>query len=275
MIGLAVALVIMTQTSAGGWDIGKSDERCIASQSFEGAGSTELVVSIELDGSAVVMVQNENWSTVKGQRYPDVSISVDQDIYSGGVATGVGDLLSKGFVIGVPAEFLDDFAKGRTLRFHNGGTLVDSLSLSGSAAAVGSLRRCMEVVRRENQAAERERQRLAHIPIDPFASPIETKDDPPQSYGGGDWSRPPRPTERDFPQRALDRGVNGAATIECMVTPSGRPEGCRVVSEEPSGMGFGAAAVRVVLRGQLSPRTFDSGQPGDRFTVEIPFSLDR
>ncbi len=279
MIGLAFALAVAVESSywpaAGDWDMGKAEDRCLTSQTFEGPGSTELIVTIELDGSAIVMVQNENWSTVKGQKYPDISITIDDNAYSGGIATGVGDYLSKGFVIGVPAEFLDDFGRGRSLRFHNGDTLVDSLNLRGSAAATSSLRRCIEVVRRENQTAERERQRLAHIPTDPFAAPAETKDEPAQLFGGVQWTRPPRPTERDFPQRALDRGVGGSASVECAMTPSGKPEDCRVVSEEPSGMGFGAAAVRIVQRGQLSPRTVDSGQPGDRFTVAIPFPLDR
>jgi len=88
------------------------------------------------------------------------------------------------------------------------------------------------------------------------------------------WARPPRPTERDFPQRALDRGVGGSATIECTVTPNGRPEGCRVVSEEPSGMGFGAAAIRIVQRGQLSPRTVDGAATNAKFVVRVPFNLD-
>ena len=88
------------------------------------------------------------------------------------------------------------------------------------------------------------------------------------------WARPPRPTERDFPQRALDRGVGGSATVECTVTPSGKPEGCRVVSEEPSGMGFGSAAVRIVQRGQLSPRTVDGAATNAKFVVRVPFNLD-
>lgn len=279
MIGLAFALAVAVESSywpaAGDWDMGKAEDRCLTSQSFEGPGSTELTVTIELDGSAIVMVQNENWSTVKGQKYPDISITIDDNAYSGGIATGVGDYLRKGFVIGVPAEFLDDFGRGNSLRFHNGDTLVDILNLRGSAAAVSSLRRCIEVVRRENQIAERERQRLAHIPVDPFATPIPTRDEPARSLGDIQWARPPRPTERDFPQRALDRGVSGSASVQCAMAANGQATECRVISEEPSGMGFGAAAIRVLQRSQLSPRTVDSGQPGDRFTVTIPFSLDR
>ncbi|WP_292051303.1 energy transducer TonB, partial [Brevundimonas sp. UBA5866] len=87
------------------------------------------------------------------------------------------------------------------------------------------------------------------------------------------WSRAPRPTERDFPQRALDRGVGGYAVVECTVTPSGRPEGCRTIEESPSGMGFGQAAQRIVQRGQLSPRTVDGAATNAKFTVRVPFNL--
>jgi protein TonB len=38
-------------------------------------------------------------------------------------------------------------------------------------------------------------------------------------------------------------------------------------------MGFGAAAMRVVQRGQLSPRTVDGAAVGATFTVRIPFNL--
>lgn len=86
------------------------------------------------------------------------------------------------------------------------------------------------------------------------------------------WSRPPRPTADDFPQRAMDRGVSGSATIQCTATASGRPANCRVVSETPSGMGFGAAGLRVVQRGVLSPNTVDQAADGSTFTVAVPFS---
>ena len=62
--------------------------------------------------------------------------------------------------------------------------------------------------------------------------------------------------------------------VECTVTPSGRPEGCRTVEESPSGMGFGAAAQRIVARGQLAPRTVDGAAVNAKFTVRVPFNLD-
>ncbi|MCG2662815.1 MAG: energy transducer TonB [Brevundimonas sp.] len=87
------------------------------------------------------------------------------------------------------------------------------------------------------------------------------------------WSRQPRPTADDFPARALEREISGSATVECTARSNGSPANCRVVSEEPAGMGFGRAAVRVVQRGQLSPRTVDGAAQDATFRVRVPFTL--
>ena len=87
------------------------------------------------------------------------------------------------------------------------------------------------------------------------------------------WSRPPRTTDADYPSRALEREISGSAVVQCTAQANGRPANCRVVSETPSGAGFGAAAVRIVQRGQLSPRTVDGAARDATFTVRIPFNL--
>ncbi|MEJ8405642.1 energy transducer TonB, partial [Brevundimonas vesicularis] len=87
------------------------------------------------------------------------------------------------------------------------------------------------------------------------------------------WSRQPRPTADDFPARALEREISGSATVECTARSNGSPANCRVVSEEPAGMGFGRAAIRVVQRGQLSPRTVDGAAQDATFRVRVPFTL--
>ncbi|WP_191553889.1 energy transducer TonB [Brevundimonas aurantiaca] len=87
------------------------------------------------------------------------------------------------------------------------------------------------------------------------------------------WARQPRPTADDFPARALEREISGSATVECTARANGSPANCRVVSEEPAGMGFGRAAIRVVQRGQLSPRTVDGAAQDATFRVRVPFTL--
>jgi hypothetical protein len=79
------------------------------------------------------------------------------------------------------------------------------------------------------------------------------------------WIRSPDPDATgDFmPAFANDLGINGQATIRCLVEKAGSPSRCEVVSEAPDGLGFGAAGIQVVMTGYLSPKIVDGRpQPG-------------
>lgn len=265
---IALAAQVTTWPSQGDWDVARGPDRCLAYLEYEGEGATELVVTVELDGSSMVLATNSNWTTEPDRQYPDMALEVGRTRYAGAGAKGsTSDSYKRGFTMPMPAEFLDDFAQGDNLKFFNGETLVDSLNLKGSAIAVRSLRECITAVRRQRDAEERERQRLAHIPTNPFALAGAPSANP----SALEWSRPPRPTEADFPQRALDRNVDGSATVECTAASNGRPSDCRILAEDPPGLGFGSAALRIIQRGQLSPRTVDR-MLGEKIEVRIPFN---
>lgn len=269
---LALAAGQTAWPDAGGWQIGQFEERCLTSLDFEGEGSTELNVSLELDGSSFIIIDNLNWTTVKDRHYPEVRVVLDGATYSGAGAHGS---LSGGYRHGLsmimPVEFLDGFARSSSFKIFNGDQLVDSLDLDGSAAATSSLRRCISVVRREHAAAERERERLAHIPKNPFA------DEPPAASAelatDVQWARLPLATAEDFPARALEREISGSAVVSCTSQADGSVANCRVVSETPTGLGFGRAAIRVVQRAQLSPRSVDGMTRDQEFRVTISFNL--
>ncbi|WP_183202043.1 hypothetical protein [Brevundimonas lenta] len=138
-------------------------------EDFDGPGETQLVLALELDGSSSLMLTNAGWSSVADQQYPSLAVLVNGNVYDGAGGVGVEVLGRKGFAMNMPAEFLNDVAAGRALDVYLGDQVVDSLSLTGSADGVSALRRCIVGVRREHEAAERERRRFEGLPRDPFA----------------------------------------------------------------------------------------------------------
>lgn len=85
-----------------------------------------------------------------------------------------------------------------------------------------------------------------------------------------------RPTGQDvqrvFPQRAKAERVNGAALVECKVQDDGTLTACVVLAEKPVTHRFGEAALRLMPKFQLEPKTADGSTVGGG-TVKIPLSF--
>lgn len=97
---------------------------------------------------------------------------------------------------------------------------------------------------------------------------------PPQPMaviGHPNWIKKPGPRQFEihFPKAALDKGVSGAATLDCRVAANGTVNSCRVVDESPVGQHFGSAAIKLSKYFKMSPRTED-GRPVDGAAVRIP-----
>lgn len=78
-----------------------------------------------------------------------------------------------------------------------------------------------------------------------------------------------------YPQSAIRRtggGVavtHGTAVLDCQVKPDGGLDRCRIVSETPSGYGFGAAAKRMAERGRVRVADLPPGETTVR--LRVPF----
>lgn len=89
-----------------------------------------------------------------------------------------------------------------------------------------------------------------------------------------DWLK--KPTAENlwsvFPVEAYRKSRSGKAVIACVVTVQGVLRDCRPVSEEPQGLGFGAAAVALSPQFLMRPAMRD-GKPVESL-VRIPINWD-
>lgn len=114
----------------------------------------------------------------------------------------------------------------------------------------------------------------------PTPTPIPVAIDPPPAppspvLTGMQWLQ--RPSSQDFnryyPSRAMEREQEGRVILDCLVSADGRIA-CSVISENPTGWGFGEAAVRISRNFRAAAQTSD-GRPtsGGRTRVPITFQL--
>lgn len=90
------------------------------------------------------------------------------------------------------------------------------------------------------------------------------------------WIRRPTAEEagRLYPERALNRGVAGSATLWCGIRADGTMTDCQVVDESPAGWRFGAAALSMAKFFRISPKTVDGkAVEGSRVRIPVVFSL--
>jgi protein TonB len=74
---------------------------------------------------------------------------------------------------------------------------------------------------------------------------------------------------RFYPPGAAAAGIEGAASIHCVVTINGTLSNCTVASETPPRQGFGNAAKHLAPYFRMKPKTVD-GQPVEGAEVTIP-----
>lgn len=78
------------------------------------------------------------------------------------------------------------------------------------------------------------------------------------------------PEEKDWPQGTSIAAV-GRAKVECTVSTEGVPGDCKVLEEEPEGLGFGAAAIKYAMDYRFSPAMKDGQPVAGPFVIDVPF----
>jgi len=82
----------------------------------------------------------------------------------------------------------------------------------------------------------------------------------------------PRQFEAHWPERAWRNRVSGRVMLSCIVPRPGPPRRCRVVSEYPRNLGFGAAAMRLSGLFRIQPVT--RGAEVQNLPVIVPITFD-
>lgn len=88
-----------------------------------------------------------------------------------------------------------------------------------------------------------------------------------------DWVARPSGSDlaRLYPRDAARNRITGSAVLECRVAANGQVEDCIVLSEEPEGMGFGAATVALSSRFRMTPMDVQ-GVPYGESVVRLPIN---
>lgn len=165
--------------NVNGWSVYNSWNQCTLSTTFEGPGSTRFFLLTEPDEPSVLSISNSQWQSIEDKMpYPAVMFFDGKGVETKLIGLNEKDgAFEPGFTLYARSEdtdwLLDQLARSKNLSFYREGTLIDSLSLGGSSAAVAELRRCLSLTKRAieaNEAANREYdRRWKRLTGDPFA----------------------------------------------------------------------------------------------------------
>src|SRR5262249_31357003 len=86
------------------------------------------------------------------------------------------------------------------------------------------------------------------------------------------WAREPLELERCYPARALQRGIEGQAVLQCDVSETGMLS-CVVISENPARWGFGDAALRISREYAMVPAMANGVPTPGRYRMVVPFDI--
>lgn len=98
------------------------------------------------------------------------------------------------------------------------------------------------------------------------------------SAGTGQEGIPPASVETPSPEAPkatlLEDPDGGRVVLNCAVRPDGTLTDCRIEEEQPAGVGFGEAALRVASQSRVSAETARAASSDSRVRFTTRFRLD-
>ena len=103
--------------------------------------------------------------------------------------------------------------------------------------------------------------------------PVASRQPTPRIVANPAWLTVPSAEDvaHAYPPSALEGGTEGKSSMECLVESDGALTTCRIVSEDPSGAGFGHAELRLASSFRMKP-TLDDGTPVAGAKIVIPLT---
>ena len=119
---------------------------------------------------------------------------------------------------------------------------------------------------------------LGHVvpeSVDDATPATETPPEPPVArvINNPSWISQPTGDQmmRAYPNRAIERGIAGSVSLNCLVEANGTVSGCAVTGETPAGQGFGRSAQQLSRYFRVSPRTVNGAPEGSRVAINLRF----
>jgi periplasmic protein TonB len=108
-------------------------------------------------------------------------------------------------------------------------------------------------------------------PTEPYFGPVAPTG--PVEITSPRWLQRPHNLARYYPARAVDRAIEGEVMLDCLVSTAGALD-CRVLTETPTGWGFGNAARRIAQDHRMAPAMADGRAVEGRYRMRVPFELE-
>jgi TonB family protein len=245
----------------------------MAEDDFEGPGGTRLRLFRYANHPELVAVtvDNYNWTAKNDEKY-ELSYRFDKYYYDR-TASGTVDGNYHGFVAVFPySDFMDTLAKSGHLHIYTGDTIVDKLSLEGSAAGRAAFERCWTYLIADEKAKARERARWQDIPKDPFSGPAP----PPQREGGAApiGALYALVSPDDYPASAVANHEQGQVRFLLSVAVDGRVTDCTILQSSGSAALDNTTCGLMLRRARFVPARDAMGHPvADTYESVVSWKL--